>query len=64
MLAHIHALWLLLMEKYPHLYEKVEAIIADFVNNEKSRHKDVTQNIGIIFNLLYVAPKSKYHDVI
>ena len=52
------------MEKYPHLYEKVEAIIADFVNNEKSRHKGVTPNIGIIFNLLYVAPKSKYHDVI
>jgi hypothetical protein len=53
-----------MMEQNPQLYEQVEAILQNFIKNEKARHKDNTPNLGIMLNLLYVAPTTKFHDII
>jgi hypothetical protein len=64
LLAHVHSLWLLMMEQNPKLYDLVEETLTTFIKDEKFRHKDNTPNLGILLNLLYVAPNTKFHDVI
>ncbi|CAD8069540.1 unnamed protein product [Paramecium primaurelia] len=63
-LAQIHALWLLCMEEWPQLYQQVDAIIYKFITDEKSRTKEFTPNLGILFNLLYVSKKYTFGDLV
>lgn len=55
LLAQVHALWLMCMERWPQLYEYVDDILKRFIEDETYRVKNTTPNLGIMFTLLYVS---------
>lgn len=63
MMTHIHALFLIFMQKFPKLYDVVENHLQEFIKDESKRLKDVTSNLGALLVKLFVSPKTKFQDI-
>lgn len=61
---HVLHMFLLFLEEYPKLQEEIEKTLENFVNDEKTRHKDFTANLGVILVFSLLSTKLNYEKFI
>ena len=63
MMNYVHRLTQLLFEEFPEQREEIERRIQVFIEDEKSRHKDVTADIGSLMVYLTLTEKFSWEDL-
>lgn len=64
MFFHFYRLFVLLLDKNPELYTEIDNSLESFKNDEKSREKTGTPNLGDMLSKLTVSKKYKWSDII
>ncbi len=62
--CYFYRLFVLLMDKYPELYDQVETSLTNFKADEKNRIKDAMPNLGNMLSSLTVSKKFRWSDII
>eukprot|EP01022_Parablepharisma_sp_SALTPOND_P003502 TRINITY_DN1141_c0_g1_i1.p1 TRINITY_DN1141_c0_g1~~TRINITY_DN1141_c0_g1_i1.p1 ORF type:complete len:1379 (+),score=244.39 TRINITY_DN1141_c0_g1_i1:5896-10032(+) len=63
-LCYFYRLFVLLLDKYPELYEQIETTLGNFKADEKFRVKDTMPNLGDLLIKLMVSKRFKWSDII
>ena len=58
-----HHLLLKMIHKFPELSDRVDALISNFIKNEKFRHKESTASLGDFLPLVAVSKKYSWFDI-